>query len=224
MTAAAPRRTAGLPLTVNEIFFSIQGEGSRAGQPCVFLRLTGCPLRCRWCDTAYAFHEGRRREPADVLAELQRFPSRLLQLTGGEPLAQAAVYPFLTVLLDAGYQVLVETSGHVLVDKVDPRAVIILDVKAPGSGETARMDWKNLDLLRPQDELKIVIQDRADYEWARSLVRARSLAERSLVLFSPVHGVLAPGVLAGWILEDGLPVRLQVQLHKYLWPGLERGV
>ncbi len=223
MTAPAPA-AADPALTVNEIFFSIQGEGSRAGRPCVFLRLTGCPLRCRWCDTAYAFHEGRKRAPADVLAELRRFPSRLLQVTGGEPLAQPAIFPFLTVLLDAGYEVLVETSGHVLTDGVDPRCVIILDAKAPGSGETARMDWRNLERLRPQDELKVVIQDRADYEWARALLRERALAERCTVLFSPVHEVLVPGVLAGWILEDGLPVRLQVQLHKYLWPGIERGV
>jgi 7-carboxy-7-deazaguanine synthase len=212
------------PLTVNEIFFSIQGEGTRVGEPCVFLRLTGCPLRCSWCDTAYAFHEGGKRSPDEITAELERFPCRLVLVTGGEPLAQPAVFPFLTRLLDEGWRVLVETSGHVRVDRVDPRAVIILDVKAPGSGETARMDWANLDLLKPEDEVKFVIRDRADYEWSAALVRERRLAERHVVLFSPVHGVLAPGGLAGWILEDGLPVRLQVQLHKYLWPDAERGV
>jgi 7-carboxy-7-deazaguanine synthase len=212
------------PLTVNEIFFSIQGEGTRVGVPCVFLRLTGCPLRCTWCDTAYAFHEGGKRAPDEIVAELSRFPSRLVLVTGGEPLAQPAVFPFLTRLLDEGWRVLVETSGHVRVDRVDPRAVVILDVKAPGSGETARMDWANLELLKPGDEVKFVIQDRVDYEWSRALVRERRLQERNTVLFSPVHGVLPPGELAGWILEDGLPVRLQVQLHKYLWPHAERGV
>ena len=216
--------TSGAPLTVNEIFFSIQGEGTRTGEPCVFLRLTGCPLRCTWCDTAYAFHEGKKRAPDEILAQLARFPCRQVLVTGGEPLSQPAVFPFLTRLLDAGWRVLVETSGHVPVDRVDPRAVVILDVKAPGSGETARMHWENLDLLKPGDEVKIVIRDRADYEWSRALLAERGLSPRNTVLFSPVHGVLAPGVLAGWILEDGLPVRLQVQLHRYLWPEAERGV
>jgi 7-carboxy-7-deazaguanine synthase len=211
-------------LTVNEVFFSIQGEGTRAGRPCVFLRLTGCPLRCAWCDTAYAFHEGARRGEDELLAELERFPCRLLTLTGGEPLAQAAAFPFVARLLDAGWEVLVETSGHVLIERLDRRAVAILDVKAPGSGEVHRMEWKNLDLLKPGDELKLVLLDRRDYEWARDLVRARGLAQRCTVLFSPVHGELDPGRLGRWILEDGLPVRLQVQLHKYLWPEATRGV
>jgi 7-carboxy-7-deazaguanine synthase len=211
-------------LTVNEIFFSIQGEGTRAGLPCVFVRLTGCPLRCTWCDTAYAFHEGTKRSEEDVRAEIERYPCRLVELTGGEPLSQTAVFPFITTLADAGWQVLVETSGHVLLEGLDPRAVAILDVKAPGSGETHRMEWRNLDLLAGKDEVKFVVADRRDYEWSRSLVRERSLAGRCPVLFSPVHGRVPPGELARWILEDGLPVRLQVQLHKYLWPGVERGV
>lgn len=211
-------------LTVNEIFFSIQGEGARAGQPCVFVRLTGCPLRCVWCDTAYAFHEGSRRSEDDVLAEIERFPCRLVELTGGEPLSQPAAFPFMARLLDRGYEVLVETSGHVALDALDPRVVAILDVKAPGSGESARMEWRNLDLLRAKDEAKFVIADRRDYEWSRELVREKGMIERCPVLFSPVHGALDPGVLARWILDDGLAVRLQVQLHKYLWPGVERGV
>jgi 7-carboxy-7-deazaguanine synthase len=211
-------------LTVNEVFFSIQGEGTRAGLPCVFVRLTGCPLRCVWCDTAYAFHEGRRREEDDLLAEIAAFPARLLQLTGGEPLSQPAAFPFVTRLLDEGWQVLVETSGHVLMDALDPRAVAIMDLKAPGSGETHRMEWRNLELLKPGDEVKFVILDRRDYEWARDVVRERALAGRCTVLFSPVHGQLDPGLLARWVLDDGLPVRVQVQLHKYLWPGAERGV
>ena len=211
-------------LTVNEVFFSIQGEGSRAGRPCVFVRLTGCPLRCAWCDTAYAFNEGARRDEADLAAELRRFPARLLCLTGGEPLAQPAAFPFVTRLLDEGWEVVVETSGHVPLGALDPRAVAIVDVKTPGSGESARMEWSNLDRLRAADEVKFVIDDRADYEWARDVVLGRELAEQHTVLFSPVHGVLDPGTLGRWILDDGLGVRLQVQLHKVLWPGVTRGV
>jgi 7-carboxy-7-deazaguanine synthase len=213
-----------VPLTVNEVFFSIQGEGTRAGLPCVFVRLTGCPLRCTWCDTAYAFQEGRRCSEDDLSAEVARYPCRLLLLTGGEPLSQPDAFAFVTRLLDEGWQVLVETSGHVPLDALDRRAVAIMDVKAPGSGETHRMHWENLERLQRTDELKVVLADRADYEWARALVRERGLAERCTVLFSPVHGGLDPGALGRWILEDGLAVRLQVQLHKYLWPGVERGV
>lgn len=211
-------------LTVNEVFFSIQGEGTRAGRPSAFLRLTGCPLRCVWCDTAYAFQEGEKRDEEHLLAELARLPTRLLCLTGGEPLAQPAAFPFVTRLLDAGWEVVVETSGHVSIGPLDRRAIAVLDVKTPGSGETHRMEWGNLELLKPKDEVKFVIDGRADYEWSRDLVRRKLLAERCPVLFSPVHGVLDPGRLGRWILEDGLPVRLQVQLHKYLWPGVERGV
>jgi 7-carboxy-7-deazaguanine synthase len=210
-------------LTVNEIFLSIQGEGTRAGRPSAFLRLTGCPLRCVWCDTAYAFHEGTRRDEDDVLAELRRFPTRLLCLTGGEPLAQPAAFPFITRLVNDGWEVVVETSGHVPTHEVDPRAAVILDVKTPGSGETHRVDWANVARLRATDEAKFVIDGRVDYEWSRGVLRERRLAERVTVLFSPVHGVLDPGVLGRWILEDGLPVRLQVQLHKYLWPDESRG-
>jgi 7-carboxy-7-deazaguanine synthase len=211
-------------LTVNEVFFSIQGEGTRAGRPCVFLRLTGCPLRCVWCDTAYAFHEGRKRTEEDVVAEVERWPARLLCLTGGEPLAQPAAFPFVSRLIDRGWEVTVETSGHVSLQPLDRRAIAIMDVKTPGSGESGRMDWSNLDRLSARDEAKFVIDGRADYEWSRALVCERRLAERCTVLFSPVHGKLDPGRLGRWILEDGLPVRLQLQLHKYLWPEATRGV
>ena len=213
-----------MSLTVNEVFFSIQGEGTRVGLPCVFVRLTGCPLRCTWCDTAYAFHEGTRREEGDVIAEIEAHPCRLALLTGGEPLAQPAAFAFVTTLLDRGWTVLVETSGHIGLEPLDRRAVAIMDVKAPGSGEAHRTEWRNVDLLKPTDELKMVLAGRADYEWARALLRERRLHERCTVLLSPVHGGLDPGLLARWVLEDGLPVRVQVQLHKYLWPDVERGV
>jgi 7-carboxy-7-deazaguanine synthase len=165
-----------------------------------------------------------RREQADVVEEVLRFPCRLLTLTGGEPLAQPDAFSLVTALLDRGFEVLVETSGHVSIEPLDARAVAILDLKAPASGESHRMHPDNLRLLRPQDEVKLVLADRADYEWGREQVRAERLAERVTVLFSPVHGALDPGTLGRWILKDGLPVRLQVQLHKYLWPGVERGV
>ncbi len=210
-------------LTVNEIFLSIQGEGTRAGRPSAFLRLTGCPLRCVWCDTAYAFYEGARRDEAEVLETLEALPCRLVTVTGGEPLAQPAAFAFITRLLDRAWEVVVETSGHVPLDRLDPRAVAIMDVKTPASGEASRMEWGNLAILRPKDEVKFVIADRPDYEWSRDMVRDRGMAGRCPVLFSPVHGVLDPGELGRWILDDGLGVRLQVQLHKYLWPGVERG-
>lgn len=212
-----------MSLVVNEVFFSIQGEGTRAGLPCVFVRLTGCPLRCAWCDTVYAFHEGRRREIEDVVAEVEAFPCRLLTLTGGEPLAQPEAFPLVSRLADRGFEVLVETSGHISIGELDARAVAIVDIKAPGSGESGRMHADNLALLRPQDEVKLVLADRADYEWARALLRDPRLAGAT-VLFSPVHGQLDPGRLGRWIVDDGLPVRLQIQMHKVLWPGVERGV
>jgi len=211
-------------LTINEIFYSIQGEGTRAGRPSAFVRLTGCPLRCVWCDTAYAFYEGGKRSEDDAVRTLQAMPCRLVTLTGGEPLAQPDAFPFVTRLLDHGWEVVVETSGHVLLDRLDPRAVAIMDVKTPGSGEDKRMEWRNIALLRAKDEVKFVIADRPDYEWSRDLAREKEILGRCPVLFSPVHGSLDPGLLGRWILEDGLGVRLQVQLHKYLWPGVERGV
>ena len=206
-------------LRVNEIFYSLQGESTHAGRPCVLVRLTGCHLRCRWCDTEYAFYEGEWLSRQEVLARVAAFDCPLVELTGGEPLLQPGALPLLAALCDAGYEVLLETSGAVDIADVDPRVRRIVDVKCPGSGEAARNRWENLELLRPSDELKLVIADEADYRWARELVLGRELHRRCPVHFSPVAGELEPAALAGWILRDRLPVRLQLQLHKQLWGG-----
>lgn len=211
-------------LRVNEIFHSIQGESTHAGRPCVFVRLTGCNLRCVWCDTAYAFHEGRSMTLEAVVEEVVGHGCRLVQVTGGEPLLQAAAIPLMQALLDGGYEVLLETGGSLPIDEV-PRAVgRIVDIKCPGSGESERNHWANLDVMGSGDELKFVINDRADYEWARQLVRDRGLGGDYPVLFSTVHETLTSTELADWVLADGLAVRVQLQLHKLLWPGVERGV
>ena len=212
-------------LTINEIFYSVQGESSFAGRPCVFVRLTACDLRCSWCDTPYAFHEGTKRPVDDVLAEVDRFGCSLVEVTGGEPLLQEGVYPLFDGLLARGKQVLLETGGHRSIERVPAGVVTILDVKCPGSGEAQRMDWSNLDRLRPHDEVKFVIADRADYEFARDVLRRHGLAARvAAVHFSPVHDVMNLRQLSEWMLQDGLPVRVQVQLHKYIWDPATRGV
>ncbi len=212
-------------LTVNEIFYSIQGESTRMGRPCVFVRLTACDLRCSWCDTAYAFHQGVKRSLDEVIAEVERYDCSLVEITGGEPLLQDDVYPLMERLLARGRTVMLETGGHRPITRV-PRAVVkIVDVKCPASGETDRNDWGNLDALAPHDEVKFVIQDRADYEFARDVIGRYDLASRSAaVLVSPVHGVLEPRLLSEWMLADHLPARLQLQLHKYIWPPETRGV
>jgi len=209
---------------VNEIYASVQGESSHVGLPCVFVRLTACNLRCTWCDTEYAFHEGTRRTVEDVAREVEGFGIPLVEVTGGEPLLQPGVHPLMTRLADRGYQVLLETSGSIDIGPVDPRVHRIVDVKCPGSGEVERNRWENLEILRPTDELKFVIADRADYEWARDLLQTRDLTRRCPVLFGPVWGALEASQLAEWILEDKLPVRFQVQLHKYVWSPDRRGV
>jgi 7-carboxy-7-deazaguanine synthase len=212
-------------LTVNEIFYSIQGESTRVGRPCVFVRLTACDLRCSWCDTPYAFHEGAKQSLDEVIAEVERYDCPLVEITGGEPLLQDDVYPLMERLLARGRTVMLETGGHRPITRV-PRAVVkIVDVKCPASGEAGRNDWGNLDALAPHDEVKFVIQDRADYEFARDVIGRYDLASRSAaVLVSPVHGVLEPRLLSEWMLADHLPARLQLQLHKYIWSPTTRGV
>jgi 7-carboxy-7-deazaguanine synthase len=211
-------------LQVNEIFHSIQGESTRAGEPCVFVRLTGCNLRCVWCDTAYAFHEGRPMSVEQVVARVASYDCRLVEVTGGEPLLQPEAVPLLRALVAAGHDVLLETGGSLPVEEVPAGVARIIDVKCPGSGESERNRWQNLDVLRPGDELKFVLADRGDYDWAAARIRELALAGRCPLLFSPVHGALDPGELARWVLADRLPVRVQVQLHKVLWPDAERGV
>jgi len=212
-------------LTINEIYRSVQGESTYAGRPCVFIRLTACDLRCSWCDTAYAFHEGRKRSLEDVLAEVERLGGPLVELTGGEPLLQEEVYPLMQALLDRGHSVLLETGGHRSTARVPEAVVTILDVKCPGSGESHRNEWSNLERLRPHDEVKFVVKDRGDYDFAREVMAKFQLADRvSAIHLSPVHGVLHPRALSEWVLEDRLPVRVQLQLHKYIWDPTTRGV
>jgi 7-carboxy-7-deazaguanine synthase len=211
-------------LRVTEIFHSIQGESSYAGQRCVFIRLTGCPLRCTWCDTDYSFYGGTTLSIDEVLARVREYGCQLVEVTGGEPLAQPEALPLIVRLCDAGYTVLIETSGAIDVQPVDQRAKLILDVKCPESGMTDRMHWPNLDRLTAKDEAKFVLASRADYEWARGIVAQYRLADRCTVLFSPVFGAMDLRHLAEWILADRLSVRFQLQMHKYIWAPDMRGV
>jgi len=212
-------------LTVNEIYASVQGESTFAGQPCTFVRLTACDLRCRWCDTPYAFHEGRKVPIADVLAEVQSLGLPLVELTGGEPLLQPGSIPLMAGLLEAGYTVLLETGGHRPIDEVPVGVHRIVDVKCPDSGEAERMHWPNLEQLRALDEVKFVIASRGDYEYAKDVVARHDLPRRCrAVQFSPAFRELPAADLAAWLLEDRLPVRLQLQQHKYIWDPLARRV
>ncbi|MBS0180590.1 MAG: 7-carboxy-7-deazaguanine synthase QueE [Nitrospira sp.] len=211
-------------LKVTEIFHSIQGESTHAGRPCVFVRLTGCPLRCTWCDTAYAFYGGRDLTENDVIDQVRAFGCPLVEVTGGEPLSQPEACSLLARLCDEGFEVLLETSGAIDTAGVDRRVRVVLDVKCPGSGMAERMHWPNLERLASQDEVKFVIKDRGDYEWARDLIRRRDLAARCTVLVSPVFGETDPRQLAEWVLADRLPVRFQLQLHKHVWAPDMRGV
>jgi 7-carboxy-7-deazaguanine synthase len=212
-------------LTVNEIFHSIQGESTHAGLPCVFVRLTACDLRCRWCDTPYAFHEGRKMSVDEVVADVTARGCGVVEVTGGEPLLQPDVFPLMQRLLDAGHTVLVETGGHRSIAPVPKGVIRIMDVKCPGSGEADQNLWSNLAELTPHDEVKFVIADRTDYDYARDVVQREGLlAKVNAVLFSPVHGELDPRVLSEWVIADRLPVRVQLQLHKYIWSPSTRGV
>ncbi len=211
-------------LRVTEIFHSIQGESTFAGRPCVFVRLTGCPLRCTWCDTKYAFYGGTEQSIDDVLAKVHEYGCRLVEVTGGEPLAQPNAASLLCRLCDEGFIVLLETSGAVDTATVDPPVHIILDVKCPGSGMMEQMHWSNVERLRPKDEAKFVIHDRSDYEWSKEIVMRYGLIDRCPVLFSPVFGTLDPRQLVEWVLADRLPIRFQLQMHKHIWAPDMRGV
>ncbi|MBH0200610.1 MAG: 7-carboxy-7-deazaguanine synthase QueE [Nitrospira sp.] len=211
-------------MRVTEIFHSIQGESTFAGRPCVFVRLTGCPLRCTWCDTEYAFYSGSEQSIETIVDKVRAYGCPLVEVTGGEPLAQSECLTLVARLCDEGLTVLLETSGALETAGVDPRAHIILDVKCPGSGMSDRMHWPNVERLRPHDEAKFVINDRADYEWAKERVERFQIDRRCPVLFSPVFGTLEPRQLAEWVLADRLPVRYQLQLHKLIWSPDMRGV
>lgn len=215
-----------MPLRVNEIFFSIQGESSYAGRPCVFVRLTGCNLRCSYCDTAFAYDEGESMGISEIVARVRRYGVPLAEVTGGEPLLQEETLLLVEELLDQGCQVLLETNGTLDVSSLDVRCVKIMDIKTPSSGEAEKNDLKNLERLTPRDELKFVIGDRADYEFSRRILErmGRDRTEQRQVHFSPVFGVMEPRTLAEWILADNLPVRLQLQLHRIIWPAGMRGV
>jgi 7-carboxy-7-deazaguanine synthase len=212
-------------LTVYEIYASVQGESTHVGRPCVFVRLAACNLRCHWCDTPYAFTGGTKMSLDEIVSDVARRRCPLVEITGGEPLLQPGVHDLMARLVHDGYEVLLETGGHMPIDDVPDEVITILDVKCPGSGEAAAMHWPNLDQLSARDEVKFVIQDRADYDYARDVVRRFCLAGRvGAVLFSPVHGVQDPAELARWILEDHVPARLQIQAHKYIWTPETRGV
>jgi len=223
---SAPERT----LAVTEIFHSIQGESTWAGAPCTFVRLTGCPLRCVWCDTAYAFHGGERMRLDRIVQEVRKQSASLVEITGGEPLSQPAATELAEMLLDEGYTVLVETSGAIDVSGLDERVHRIMDLKCPGSGESQRNRWENLEHLTGRDEIKFVVKDRADYEWARDAIGENGLGRRveegslGALLMSPVWGEIDLEELTGWILEDALPVRFQLQLHKLVWGHERQGV
>ena len=215
-----------MELRITEIFLSIQGESSHAGRPCSFVRLTGCPMRCVWCDSEYTFYGGEKIPVEDIFAKLDEFGCRLVEVTGGEPLAQKNVFPFISELCDRGYEVLIETGGYVSTENVDPRASVILDVKCPASGESERNHWENLSRLRrDKDEVKFVIADMNDWDFARRVIEEYDLVSRAKeVLISPVHGVENIAELAEDVSRSGLPVRLNLQLHKYIWGAETRGV
>lgn len=206
-----------MSLRIHEIFFSLQGEASRVGLPTVFVRLTGCPLRCGYCDTEYAFHGGETMKMADIMGKINSYGVKRVTVTGGEPLAQKSCLKLLKTLCDDGYDVSLETSGAMDIAPVDKRVAVILDVKTPGSGEVEKNLWGNIERLKAKDEVKFVLCDVTDYQWAKQVLTERAITEKCAVLFSPVYSQLQPRDLAEWILADKLPVRMQIQLHKILW-------
>ncbi len=223
----APGVPAGAPdatVVVHEVYVSLQGESTWAGLRCAFVRLSACHLRCTWCDTPHAFDQGTRRTVDDVVASVHALGTPLVEVTGGEPLLQPGVYPLMSKLCDLGHTVLIETSGALDIGRIDPRVIRIVDVKCPASGEAERNRWENLDLLTPRDEVKFVLADRADYEWARVVIAERGLPARCTVLLSVAHGLLAPADVARWMIEDKLEARFQLQMHKVIWDPDARGV
>lgn len=207
---------------ITEIFYSLQGETRTVGLPTVFVRLTGCPLRCGYCDTAYAFHGGEKRDISEIVEQVQHYNPRYVTVTGGEPLAQQSCHELLTALCDLGYEVSLETSGAIDISSVDSRVVTVMDIKTPASGEDSKNKYDNIQYLKAHHQLKFVICDRNDYDWACQKLIEYDLASRCEILFSPIHDALNPADLADWIIEDNLPVRMQIQIHKYLW-GDEQG-
>jgi len=206
-----------LQCRVTEIFYSLQGETRTVGLPTVFVRLTGCPLRCTFCDTAYAFHDGEKRAISDIVDEVKTYQPRYVTVTGGEPLAQKTCFPLLTALCDLGVEVSLETCGAMDISEVDPRVICVMDLKTPGSGEEAKNRYDNIALLKQTDQLKFVICNRDDYDWAVEKLQEYDLVAKCDVLFSPIHGLLNPADLADWVVADNLAVRMQIQMHKYLW-------
>ena len=212
-------------LRVTEIFYSIQGEGSAAGLPCIFVRLTGCNLRCTWCDTEYGYNGGKDTSLSDLLQQIRDISDcKLIQITGGEPLLQEKTPALIDLLLEDNYDVLVETAGNMDISTVSPKAVRVVDMKCPGSGMVERNDYENLNRLTPNDELKFVIADENDFHWAAKLIKKHSLEEKTTVLFSPVFDVMDKAQLAALVLQSGMKVRMQLQLHKHIWDPKKTGV
>jgi 7-carboxy-7-deazaguanine synthase len=211
-------------LIINEIFFSIQGESSRIGLPCVFVRLTSCDLRCAWCDTAYAFHEGTEMKIDDIIYQVKEHQCKLIEITGGEPLFQDNVHMLMNRLCDENYDVMIETGGHRDIGGIDPRVKRIMDIKCPGSLMDKRNRWENIEALTGRDEVKFVIADEIDYEWAKEVIKKHNLTARCTILLSPVFGTIENRALAEWILRDHLQVQFQLQIHKYIWDPATRGV
>jgi 7-carboxy-7-deazaguanine synthase len=211
-------------MRITEIFFSIQGESTHVGKPCIFVRLTGCSLRCGYCDTKYSYSGGQEMSLHEVLSQVSSFPALLVEVTGGEPLEQEEAYPLMSALLENGYTVMLETGGHVGIERVPKQVIKIIDIKTPGSREADTFRWENIDLAEPHDEFKFVIVSRSDYEWSRDIFRRKLQNRPNPVLFSPSHEGLPAKDLASWILQDNLPVRLQLQAHKYIWGADVRGV